>query len=155
MGQAEMLDLKWYPGLCSLLWLSVPSAGKITSNSPWEMWYRCPHDSSSWKTATQSCLQLKVVTLSVGEAMAFERAGKICIGIQICLIARAIFKTTKKEVAFILLRIKGLFIMKFPSLNLCFIIHDCVKYQHSITFFVKREKKYPSHTDWMDHQITT
>lgn len=25
MGQVEMRDLKWYPGVCSLLWLNVPS----------------------------------------------------------------------------------------------------------------------------------
>lgn len=113
MGQVEMLDLKWYPGVCSLLWLNVPSAGKTTSNSHWEMWYRCAHDCSSWNTATQSCLQMWVVTLSVEEAVTFKRAGKICIEIQICLTALAIFRTTEKEIAFILLRIKGLFITSF------------------------------------------
>lgn len=110
MGQEEMLDLKWYPGVCSLLWLNMPSACKTTSKSHWEMWYRCAQDCSSWKIATQFCLQMQVVTVSAEEAVTFKRAGKICIEVQIRLTALAIFKTTKKEIAFIPLRIKGLFI---------------------------------------------
>lgn len=53
---------------------------------------------------------MKVVTLSAEEAVTFKREGKICIEIQIYLTALAIFKTTKK-IAFILPRMKGLFII--------------------------------------------
>ena len=110
MGQVEMLDLKWYPVACSLPWLNVPSAGKTKSNSCRVRCYWCAHGCSSWKTTSQSCPQMQVVTLSVEEAARFERTGKICIEIQICLTALAIFKNTQKEIAVILLRSKSLFI---------------------------------------------
>lgn len=69
----------------------------------------CAHG-CSWKTGSQSRLQMQVVTLSAEEAARFERAGKMCIEIEICLTALAIFKTTQKEIAFILLRSQSLFI---------------------------------------------
>lgn len=105
-----MLDLKWYPVACSLPWLNVLSTGETTSNSHWVRWYWCAHGCSSWKTALRSCPYMQVVTLSVEEAVRFERPGKMCIEIQIWLTALAISETTPKEIAFILLRSKSLFI---------------------------------------------